>query len=283
MTATIVDQARLILGGDESALVELRAKHPRLKTVKQRWFAAGELDALERSAATLAESYDCWVGCAARARRGGRGADVAFAANLWTDCDEPAAVEALRAFRPAPTLVVRSSTLEGERLQAWWALDRRLAPDEIKPALGRLTAALAADASGVDTARVLRAIGTLNHKRAEPEPVVATYFTGEVHALDDVLRRAPVVASASTGAGCGEHHAPVDRVPHRQRYPYLKDFVVRLARAGITDERRILAYLRLEFELSCEPLPAPEPGSLEALAAWAANCDIAQRERRRPR
>jgi len=47
MTATITDQARLILGGDETALVELRAKHPRLGTIKQHWYGSHELDYLE--------------------------------------------------------------------------------------------------------------------------------------------------------------------------------------------------------------------------------------------
>ena len=85
--------------------------------------------------------------------------------------------------------------------------------------------------------------------------------------------------AASRTAGRGEHRAPVRQVPHGERHDYLKDFAVRLARAGVLDERRLLAHLRCEFALSCEPVPAPRPGSLEALAQWAAGSRIADHQR----
>ena len=88
-----------------------------------------------------------------------------------------------------------------------------------------------------------------------------------------------VVGADATTAGCGEHEPPAGLIPYRHRHPYLKDFAVRLARAGVTDERRLLEHLRVEFELSCEPMPAPASGSLEALAEWAATTRIAGRER----
>jgi hypothetical protein len=90
----------------------------------------------------------------------------------------------------------------------------------------------------------------------------------------------PTITRARTTAGRGEHTPPAELVPHGHRHDYLTDFVVRLARAGVTDEQRILAHLQLQFRLACEPLPAPEPGSLEQLAAWAARTAIADRERR---
>jgi Bifunctional DNA primase/polymerase, N-terminal len=88
-----------------------------------------------------------------------------------------------------------------------------------------------------------------------------------------------LLASPSNGTGCGDQRPPVERVPHGQRHPYLADFTVRLLRGGITDQRRIAAHLRTEFELSCEPLPVPTPGYFEAWAQWATSTRMADRER----
>ncbi len=74
---------------------------------------------------------------------------------------------------------------------------------------------------------------------------------------------------------------PDERVPHGARHTHLKDFSVRLARAGVTDERVILAHLWTHFRETCDPEPPPEPGRIEKLAAWATSSDIAERERRR--
>lgn len=87
--------------------------------------------------------------------------------------------------------------------------------------------------------------------------------------------------SPSNGTGGGEHEAPRELVRYGERHPYLVDFAVRLTRAGITDRRRIEAHLRLEFEVSCVPHPAPARGYFEHLADWAADSRIADRERDR--
>ena len=88
-----------------------------------------------------------------------------------------------------------------------------------------------------------------------------------------------MVASNDRRSGRGPHESPAEPVPHGERHPYLRDFVVRLAQAGVTDRRRLRAHLRTEFELSCAPLPPPTPGYFESLAAWAADSEIAKRER----
>jgi hypothetical protein len=74
---------------------------------------------------------------------------------------------------------------------------------------------------------------------------------------------------------------PDDRVPHGERHNHLKDFGVRLVRAGVTDGRVILAHLWTHFRETCEQEPPPEPGRIEKLATWAAGSDIAERETRR--
>ena len=89
------------------------------------------------------------------------------------------------------------------------------------------------------------------------------------------------IAPTGRRAGSGEHDAPAELVKHGRRHPYLTDFAVRMVRAGITDRRRLQAHLRFEFDLACEPLPAPRPRYFEQLASWATRSLIADRERSR--
>ena len=72
-----------------------------------------------------------------------------------------------------------------------------------------------------------------------------------------------------------------ERVGHGERHAHLRDFAVRLVRAGITDERLLAAHLWTQFHEACDPHPEPEAGSIEKLAAWAASSEIADRERDR--
>lgn len=76
-------------------------------------------------------------------------------------------------------------------------------------------------------------------------------------------------------------HDPDERVRHGGRHNALKDFGIRLVRAGVIDERVILVHLLAHFEATCEPEPPREPGRIEKLAAWLAGSDIAEREARR--
>lgn len=88
-----------------------------------------------------------------------------------------------------------------------------------------------------------------------------------------------IVPQDATTAGAGEQPIHVELVPYRQRHPYLADVAVRLARAGMTDERRLVVHLRAEFEAFCEPEPAPVRGYFEQMAKWASGSHIADRER----
>ena len=78
----------------------------------------------------------------------------------------------------------------------------------------------------------------------------------------------------------GQERAP-ERVPHAERHQHLVDFAVRLARAGVTDVSTLLAHTETEFRERCELEPDPEPGSLRKIAEWAAETEIAGRERRK--
>lgn len=100
-----------------------------------------------------------------------------------------------------------------------------------------------------------------------------------------------LLVSPANGAGCGEYAPPARALYAGEgRHDHLLDFAIRLARGGITDQRTVEAHLRCEFELSCEQLPPPRRDEFRALARWAAQSDIAARERvwerlneRRPR
>lgn len=87
------------------------------------------------------------------------------------------------------------------------------------------------------------------------------------------------LARSGNGAGAGIHDASDELVPHGRRHLYLRDFVVRLIRAGVLNRGRVIAHLELEFERYCEPLPPPRPGYFEQLADWALRSQIADRER----
>jgi hypothetical protein len=89
-----------------------------------------------------------------------------------------------------------------------------------------------------------------------------------------------LIVGAGKRAGCGEHVVPPTPILAGEgRWPYLRDFVVRLLRAGIVDRDRLLAHVRIEFEIACESLPPPERGKLESLVDWALQTRIADRER----
>lgn len=95
------------------------------------------------------------------------------------------------------------------------------------------------------------------------------------------LRPIPAALSPQS-AGTGSQPVPVaGRVPYGERHQHLKDFAVRLVRAGVGDRAALLRHLQVEFEERCELDPPPEPGSLEAIAGWAVGSRIAARERAR--
>jgi len=85
-----------------------------------------------------------------------------------------------------------------------------------------------------------------------------------------------VIEHRST-AGRGEYQA-VERVPHGQRHPYMKDFAVRLLRGGIVDADAIEWHLRAEFERVCDPEPPAAKDYFANWARWAVTSDIAQRK-----
>jgi hypothetical protein len=86
----------------------------------------GGCGAAARTALWLAGRNDVYFGVAPRRRRAGGSDAIERAWALWVDCDSPAASAALTAFRPAPSIAVRSGS-ESHR-HAYWLSIRRSPP-----------------------------------------------------------------------------------------------------------------------------------------------------------
>jgi len=139
-----------------------------------------------------ASRTDVYVGCAPRCRRSGTRNDVEQIWVLWAECDGAESAQAALAYRPAPSIVIRSGS--GQNLHAYWPLRQPLTPVDAEVANLRLAHALGADRACFDAARILRPPGTWNHKHHPARPVTALRVDPAVRfELDDVLARAPEV------------------------------------------------------------------------------------------
>lgn len=157
-------------------LLELRYPRPG-GGMAQRFFDAADPAAAIGAVTALARRHDVYVGAALRARRAGTRDAVGGGWVLWADCDGPTAAAALAAFSPGPAIVVRSGS-RGHR-HGYWPLSSPLDRDALEHANRRLAAALGADRTATDAARVLRCPGTRNHKHRPPVPVTVETLTGE--------------------------------------------------------------------------------------------------------
>ena len=218
-----------------------------------------------------------------------------------------------RSKEPATAHGVKDATVDQEQIRSWWQRwpDANIGvacgapgphvldvdnPDEYR----QLDAGLRAQVDQAPTVATARghqfyfrgaATGTIvlpfGELRGRGSYVVAppsVHPTGKVYVwIAEPHGRLPAVPGAlakhGQRAGTGEHQPPGQPLRVGDgRWPYLKDIAVHLVRGGITDEPTILALLWAAFQHGCEQQPAPERGKLDALAAWAANSDIAERE-----
>lgn len=188
----------------EPALVELRYRLPDRAGMGQEFYGVREPGVARRRVATLAERTDVYIGVAPRIeRRGGRDA-IEHVHVLYVDVDTPAGVDALRAFRPLPAIVIRSGT--PGHVQAYWPLSEPLRPDHAERANRRLAHGLGADMRATDAARILRPPGSLNHKSGRPRAVEIVHLAAEVFAAREVvgeLADPPSVGSPATSPARG--------------------------------------------------------------------------------
>jgi hypothetical protein len=213
MTMSTVD-----VGAARRHLEALFASAPAGSLIEVR-FRSGErmhqsfhrVDALADVVAEIerhAGSTDVFVGVVARARRGGGRRDlVRRASALWADCDAPTAAAALRAFRPAPSILVATGRPSGRH--AYWLLREPVALEDLERANRRLAWALGADLACSEPARILRPAGSVWHKASPPVAVrLLRLSVVDRHELDEVVgqladdppARAPTTPKRRLGA-----------------------------------------------------------------------------------
>lgn len=186
-------QLALIAGREpDTSFFELRPfDRDGLVTPDERvWLPVSDVACATKRIADQAARLNVMVGAAPRVKDGGgRVEHVDRCWCLWADCDGSEAVERLWGFEPPPTLVVRTSD---DRRHAYWALNEAIPPTWAKRANRRLALALGADRAATDAARILRAVGTWNHKRTPPYPVTCTLLeTAATYGVTDVVGPLP--------------------------------------------------------------------------------------------
>jgi hypothetical protein len=181
------------IGGNESpsSFIEIRPldRDQQPVTAKRTFVAVRDLGQAVRRCIELAGTLNVFVGAAPRCREDGTANAVERVWVLWADCDGREALEQLRGFRPAPSIVVRSGS--DDCAHAYWPLCQPVPAGWAKRANRRLALALGADLAATDPARILRAAGTLNHKHSPARPVVCTRLELDVFTFDQVVGRLP--------------------------------------------------------------------------------------------
>jgi RepB DNA-primase from phage plasmid len=151
---------------------------------RQEFIPVRDLTAAVAAVESLRDRHEVFIGAAPRVRPEGKAAAVPWFYTLFADCDSPDAVERLRAFRPVPSIVVRSGT--GGRLHAYWPLQQPIPAAWAPRANRRLALALGSDRKCTDVARVMRAIGSVNRK-AEPRLVECAHLKVKDYTVTEVV------------------------------------------------------------------------------------------------
>jgi hypothetical protein len=215
----------------QGSFVELRYR--TLAGMRRSFHPVGDRAAIAAAIVARAPVTDVYVGVIPRLRRGGGRDDLVPEARvLWVDCDTAAAVVALGAYSPEPSIVVASGT--GANAHAYWLLARPEPLAAIEEGNRRLAAALEADPACVDAARILRP-PSLNHKHVPPTAVRLVRCAPDAgHLASDVVGelredRAPRRANRAS--------ALADDDPLRQIAPAV--YVERLTGSAVPRGRKI--------------------------------------------
>lgn len=191
-------------------LFELRARHGHL--MRRRFFAVEHPERAVSAILRIGAERDVYIGAAVRAPRnassehahGGRAA-IPRLSSLWVDADTPEAIARLRAFDPAPAILVAS----GRGQHAYWLLERPVDIDTGETANRQLIERLAACAACCDAARILRPPHTHNFKQPTPRPVrLLRLAPDERRPLNDIVGGLP------TPRGARPTPAVPDRAAH---------------------------------------------------------------------
>lgn len=179
---------------DESEFLEVRRRTPAGGMLSE-FHPVEDHGAVSVTVLAHARETDVYVGCAPRTRRSGTKDSVGHVWTLWAECDGAASVEALRAFRPVPAMVIGSGS--GVNCHAYWPLAEPLAPVDAERANLRIAVFLGADTACFDAARILRPPGTWNHKHRPPTRVATLHLEqGREFAAAEVLASVPAHVEA---------------------------------------------------------------------------------------
>jgi hypothetical protein len=120
----------------------------------------------------------------------------------------------------------------------------------------------------------------MNHKRERPEPVEAIAFTGEVHALEDVLAAAPAATAGADRADgrAAQWRMPGALVPSGERYLVVRGLIGLLSGRGVPPEP-LMAMAEAFLEHGCAKDPA-KPIDLEPVRALVRDFTAAARATR---
>jgi hypothetical protein len=221
-------QLAMIAGNEpRSSFLELRLFEG--DRARCEWFPVAEYAAAAQRATELAPTMDVYVGAAPRVRRSGTKDDVERVWSLWVDADTPQAVEALRAFRPLPSVVIRSGT--PDHLHAWWPLSAPLPPDWAARCNRRLALALGADRASTDAARIMRPAASWNHKQRPPARAECVRLECDAFTAADVVRGLP------DDPAYQQRPAPERRVPPAGDGGRVLAGLARVVRDAIPDTR----------------------------------------------
>lgn len=180
-------QLSAIVGGEPpSSYIEVRPLLPDGRPSRGRVFVpVAQVETVTARVRELARTVNVFIGAAPRVRQDGTAHAVERVWTLWADLDGRDALDRLRAFRPLPALVIRTGS-DG-CAHAYWPLREPVPPTWARRANRRLALKLGGDVASTDAARVLRAIGSLNHKHRPPAPVECARLELETFALGEVV------------------------------------------------------------------------------------------------
>lgn len=179
----------MIAGGARSGYFEIRSKRVGGPGMFQDFVPLQEFDRAMRSVVNRGRMSDTYVGMAPRLRPAGGLDAIEDVWALWADCDSAESVRQLAAFRPLPSIVIRSGS-DGHR-HAYWPLRSPVSPKEARRANLRLALRLSADRNACDGARIMRPPLTSNFKTGEPRPVVCSRLELDVFDAGQVVRGLP--------------------------------------------------------------------------------------------
>jgi len=143
------------VAGNEATggLIEVRYRRRERSGMGQLFHPAERPDAIIETVQRLGARTDVYVGAAPRRRRQGGADAIERVWSLWADLDGQEAVDALGAFTPAPSIIIRTGS--GPNCHAWWPMREPLTPELAQRACRRLAHRLGGDMASTDPARIL--------------------------------------------------------------------------------------------------------------------------------